>query len=334
MSKIIIGIHGLGNKPQEDLLKEWWISAIEEGFKLAGIKTQKFKLELVYWADLIYDQPESLDIIDKKDPYYLDEAYTLSPHPKAPEKDQSFRKKMLQFIENQLEKVFLNDDFSLNYKGVNDIIMHRYFKELEMYYSDTGEQITLKRNARQRLLKILEKYKFDDILLVGHSMGSIIAYDVLQFELKRQSVHTFITIGSPLGLPFIRTKIADEMKESYENLSLRTPYSISKAWLNFADLEDKVALNFDLSNDFAPNSKGISPIDFEIINDYENRGIKNPHKSFGYLRNPEFIQQLHLFLNEKTPFTFKNWLKSLQKIIHRIRYKQTKNQRNEKRRDD
>ena len=325
MSKVIIGIHGLGNKPQKDLLEEWWISAINEGFKLTGIKTPKFKLELVYWADLIYNQPERLEITDKKDPYFLEEPYTLSPHPRVLEKDQSFRKKVLQFIENQLEKVFLNDDLSLNYKGVNDMIMHRYFKELEMYYSNTGEQRMLKRNARQRLLNIIEKYKFDDILLIGHSMGSIIAYDVLQFKLKRQNIHTFVTMGSPLGLPFIRTKIADEMKENYENLSIRTPYCIAKTWLNFADLEDKVALNFDLSNDFAPNSKGIAPIDFEIINDYENRGINNPHKSFGYLRNPEFIQQLHLFLNEKTPFTFKKWLKSLQKIRHRIRYKKIKN---------
>lgn len=324
MSKIIIGIHGLGNKPQKDLLEEWWISAIKEGFKLAGIKSPKFKLELIYWADLIYDQPENLEITDKKNPYFLEEPYTLSPHPKLPEKDTSFRKKMLQFIEERLEKVFLNADFSLNYKGVNDIILHRYFRELEMYYSNIGEQRTLKRNTRQRLLNILDKYKFDDILLISHSMGSIIAYDVLQFEIKRQKIHTFVTMGSPLGLPFIRTKISDEMKENHENLSIRTPYCISNAWLNFADLEDKVALNFDLSNDFAPNSKGIFPTDFEITNDYESRGVKNPHKSFGYLRNPEFIHQLHLFLKERTPFTFKKWLKSLQKIRHRIRYKRTK----------
>jgi len=325
MSKIIIGIHGLGNKPQKDLLEEWWKSAINEGFELAGIKAPKFKLELVYWADLIYDQPENLEITDKKDPYFLEEPYTLSPHPKLPEKDTSFRKKILQFIESQLEKVFLNDDFSLNYKGVNDMIMHRYFKELDLYYSDTGKQRTLKQNTRQRLIKVLEMYKFDDILLIGHSMGSIIAYDVLQFELKRQSVHTFVTMGSPLGLPFIRTKITDEMKVNYEDITIRTPYCISNAWLNFADLEDKVALNFDLSNDFAPNSRGISPTDFEVINDYESRGVRNPHKSFGYLRSPEFIQQLHLFLKEKTPFTLKKWSKSLQKIGHQIKYKRTKN---------
>lgn len=321
MSKVIIGIHGLGNKPKKELLEEWWKSAILEGFDQVKLKPPKFKLELVYWADLIYDQAENLEITDKKDPYFLEEPYTLSPHPKLPEKDYSFRKKILQFIENQLEKVFLNDDLSLNYKGINDIIMHRYFKELEMYYSDTGKQRMLKQNTRRRLFNVLEKYKFDDILLIGHSMGSIIAYDVLQFELKRRSIHTFVSMGSPIGLPFIRSKIADEMREHYENFTIKTPYCISNAWLNFADLEDKIALNFDLSNDFAPNSKGIFPTDFEIVNDYENRGVKNPHKSFGYLRNPKFIYQLNLFLKEKTPFSFKKWLKSLQKIKYRIKYK-------------
>ena len=39
MSKVIIGIHGLGNKPQKNLLEEWWKAAINEGFNLAGILT-------------------------------------------------------------------------------------------------------------------------------------------------------------------------------------------------------------------------------------------------------------------------------------------------------
>ena len=32
MAKVIIGIHGLANKPTEKLLKDWWKSSIKEGF--------------------------------------------------------------------------------------------------------------------------------------------------------------------------------------------------------------------------------------------------------------------------------------------------------------
>ena len=57
-------------------------------------------------------------------------------------------------------------------------------------------------------------------MLIGHSMGSIIAYDVLRI-VGRQTplvpVDHFITIGSPLGLPHVKTKIYEE------NDLVRTP---------------------------------------------------------------------------------------------------------------
>jgi len=33
MDKIIIGIHGIGNKPPEDILRNWWLDSILEGAK-------------------------------------------------------------------------------------------------------------------------------------------------------------------------------------------------------------------------------------------------------------------------------------------------------------
>jgi len=31
MAKVIIGIHGLANKPEKEALKQWWHDAIVEG---------------------------------------------------------------------------------------------------------------------------------------------------------------------------------------------------------------------------------------------------------------------------------------------------------------
>ena len=31
MPKIIVGIHGLANKPEKDVLAEWWVKSIREG---------------------------------------------------------------------------------------------------------------------------------------------------------------------------------------------------------------------------------------------------------------------------------------------------------------
>lgn len=311
MSKVIIGIHGLGNKPQKKLLESWWKSAIIEGFSKARIDLPKFKFELVYWADLVYDQPENFDETDKDSIYYLDEPYLPSSNRNLEKKDLSFRKKVLQFIDEQMDKLFLNDDFTLNYHSVSDAIMHKYFKELELYYSPDTEQKKLKRESRSRLLKTLEKYKYDDIMLIGHSMGSIIAYDTLCCELKQFNISTFVTMGSPLGLPFIRAKIANELREQSDDFKISTPSTVQKAWYNFADLEDKVALNFNLKKNFIANANGIQVEDFEVENDYEIAGENNPHKSFGYLRGEEFITILNSFLLDKQKFSIPIWLKKM-----------------------
>ena len=55
MAKVIIGIHGLGNKPPKSVLEEWWKLSIEEGFKKMGKPISPFKFELVYWADVMYN---------------------------------------------------------------------------------------------------------------------------------------------------------------------------------------------------------------------------------------------------------------------------------------
>ena len=36
MAKIIIGIHGLSNKPAEPTLTAWWLAAINDGLRGAG----------------------------------------------------------------------------------------------------------------------------------------------------------------------------------------------------------------------------------------------------------------------------------------------------------
>jgi hypothetical protein len=319
MAKVIIGIHGLGNKPDKETLSIWWKSALLEGFQKQGLKVPKFKFELVYWADLFYDQTLSQGVKDTDSPYYLSEAYLPSPSTPPEKKDLGFRRKFLEFIQNQLDSIFLNDDFTLNYQSVSDAIIHKYFKELEIYYGKEDDQIRLKQQSRKRLLDMLNKYKYDDILLIGHSMGSIIAYDVLQFESEVPKIHSFFSIGAPLGLPFIRAKIANEMKEAGLSIELSTPECIQKSWHNFADLEDKVAIDFRLRRSFSASSNNIYVIDHEVINDYKNGNEQNPHKSFGYLRTSIFAQGLAAFLNEKKAFSLKNSLQFFQKIGHKFK---------------
>ena len=68
--------------------------------------------ELVYWADLLYDRPLDENIIDKEDPYFLDEKYLPGLPDFVPE-ENSLRQKVLDFIEETLDKLFLNKDLTV-----------------------------------------------------------------------------------------------------------------------------------------------------------------------------------------------------------------------------
>ena len=142
-------------------------------------------------------------------------------------------------------------------------------------------------------------------MLISHSMGSIVAFDVLKFHASNININTFVTLGSPLGLPVVVAKIAAEQKQLYTGImQMSTPSGVLMNWYNFADILDKVAFNFKLADDFSENLHGIKPVDFLVINNYVKDGIRNPHKSFGYLRTPEFSKVLHEFIlaEQLTPF--------------------------------
>ncbi len=301
MANVIIGIHGLGNKPPEYLLKRWWKLAMIEGLKAHNFNTTLPEFFIAYWSDIIYDKyldPSERNIIS---PYFIDEEYTSAPID-FPVDDYSTRRKVVDFLGRQMNRIFLNEDLTLNYSFISDAIIKRYFKDLEVYYtgritketdqiSETGELI------KERLKNKLQKHKDDNIMLIGHSMGSIIAFDVLTFLVPDIKINTFITMGSPLGLPVVISKIAAEQKSiSTINNQVTTPPGIFKNWYNFSDILDKVAFNYKLSDYFSENLFGVKPVDFLVINNYKNNGTCNPHKSFGYLRASKFSEILNEFI--------------------------------------
>jgi hypothetical protein len=60
-------------------------------------------------------------------------------------------------------------------------------------------------------------------------MGSIIAYDVLTHMLPKSRIHTFVTIGSPLGMPIVISKIVTEQKKQLIKIEkVRTPENVDR----------------------------------------------------------------------------------------------------------
>jgi len=300
MAKIIVAIHGLGNKPSESVLKSWWKKSIQEGLRSIGYPHYFFKFKLVYWADILYDKPLKSGIKDKNDPAFSDDEPYMPANRAGKRKPKPIYKKIVGKLQKKLNAQFVDKNMSLKYSPVVDLIFQRFFRELGLYYSEEmipyrGESLLAKEAIRQELSEVLKKYHRHQILLIAHSMGTIIAFDVLSLKNPEVTINTLVTIGSPLGMPIIQSKILTEL-QVVKN-SLQIPDNIINDWYNFFDPDDNVSSEPILHDKFLANKNQVQIKDIKINNDYEFEGKRNPHKSYGYLRAPEVALVIHEFLN-------------------------------------
>lgn len=125
------------------------------------------------------------------------------------------------------------------------------------------------------------------VLLMGHSMGSIIAYDSL-WELSRShdvsvAVDVLLTMGSPLGQRLIQGKIKGHELQG-EN---RYPTNIQR-WKNLSAVGDLTAVDPWLADDFSEMiALGLVDEieDEELLNYFRLDGKLNVHSEYGYLVN-------------------------------------------------
>ncbi len=287
MAYKIIGVHGLANKPEEITLKGWWQNSILEGLKRnCGNTEQKLNFEIVYWADIDYPVP----VPDSKNP----EPYTAAGAGQLKMYKDGWRDEVVLGALSIGSKPL---DWAKRYLGVGkvaDAVLAAKLQDLSKYYKNATKGKEMCDRVRAKLLD----NSGQRIMLIAHSMGSIIAYDVLR-EIGRTQpqvrVDHFVTIGSPLGLPHVKDKIWRE------NHLVRTPSVVSK-WTNFVDRRDPVALDVHLSDDYEENVAGVRVRDDLVINGYTGKkkdgkdGKPNHHKSYGYLRAPEMSNAIRAFL--------------------------------------
>ena len=86
----------------------------------------------------------------------------------------------------------------------------------------------------------------DPIIVIAHSLGSIVAYDVLcRPEFGGRDIRLFVTAGSPLGI----ANVQDQLNDGQGPGTL--PHAIPR-WLNFADPDDLVPLlGYTLADKYA-----------------------------------------------------------------------------------
>jgi hypothetical protein len=278
---IIIGIHGLLNKPPKDILEDWWLKAILEGLQRNHNENgMNPNFELAYWADVRNQDPVPIEELDER----YEKARGHGPL-KRFDVNNIDRARMIaqkwggKFIDKGKDLIDLTPAV--------EVLLEVSLQDLGEYY----RKQEIRQQIRMRLSEKLDQHKSKKILLIAHSMGSIIAYDVLRQNdsLVDFTIEHLITIGSPLGLPIVSKNIRDEFGDS------RTPELVHQ-WSNIADPGDKVSIDFSLADEYNTNEKGIRVTDVLAHNEYVNHeGKENNHKSYGYLRAPELSENIFHF---------------------------------------
>ncbi|HSM98048.1 MAG TPA: hypothetical protein VLS47_03445 [Gallionella sp.] len=161
-------------------------------------------------------------------------------------------------------------------------------QEIDRYFNNTDDAARKIRDLlKQALRPMLERQ--DDVLLIGHSLGSVIAYDTLWELSHRDGVAgkvEFLTLGSPMGMHYIQRRLLgmnSPAEKSYPGLIRR--------WVNFSAEGDVTALNQDLNESFHAMLElglveSIEDHCHGIYNFFRSDAGLNCHRSYGYLVNP------------------------------------------------
>jgi hypothetical protein len=277
-SYIILSIHGLSPKPPLTILERDSKRAVIEGLIRNLDDTRKdINLRSVYWATKQLNP----------DPEPYEKASGTGPFRTYTQGKADILKKLTLTVTG---KVIEERKIYKTTRGVADRVLESKFNDLHQYYADMAFRRKVQGELKNMLLDARNLNV--RIMLVAHSMGSIIAYDVLR-DLGKTDPHFvldhLVTLGSPLGFYEVRSRMLKDFG------TLRTP-SIVRKWDNFADKRDHDA---HLADEYDTNDLGIKVNDDLVWNEYVGPSPKrkpNPHKIYGYLRTPEVSRIIHRFI--------------------------------------
>lgn len=112
-----------------------------------------------------------------------------------------------------------------NLPGATELVFSRFLRDVFLY--------TRRNVVRKQIDKIVAENLTDEpTVVVGHSLGSVVGYNVL-WSAGKSSILAYVTLGSPLGIRGISSTLSTPLK----NVGGRG------GWYNAYDRRDVVALN-------------------------------------------------------------------------------------------
>lgn len=309
-------MHGRGAKPERRVLlanvKRALLERLTQVDRAAAQELERggVRLTLAYYGDIttalmVAARPERApSMIRRRDRWFehpdedrpwLDRLVT---RPVRSHTAEHYR----QLVREQRNLRFLDDVLrvasplgSLTRLGIGAVA--RLFPDLGAYLR-TREWGSVIRQRVQRVLSLALR-QGDALAVVSHSMGCIVAYDVL-WKLSRLSEHRrlhdkklslWLTMGSPLGDGIIRRHLYDG-NEPDDGLY---PANI-RDWINVAAHDDFVVHHAKAEANFAQmQERGLVHRIRDLPRIYTfwvGPTGSNPHKSFGYLNHPVVARTL------------------------------------------
>lgn len=145
--------------------------------------------------------------------------------------------------------------------GLAGRFVERSLTQVARYLSDD----LIRNDAQDRVLSHIGS---ETRLVIGHSLGSVVAYEALH---RTEHPVALLTLGSPLGL---RNIIYERLRPQPSHV----PRSVSR-WDNLVDVDDLVAAHLDLAPYFPPGPEStVNPITAPAV----DNGSK-PHDALHYL---------------------------------------------------
>lgn len=154
-----------------------------------------------------------------------------------------------------------------------------FLPQATQYIEDRG----LARQIAVNVRKDIFDDKPDPVIVVSHSLGTVVAYDLLASNrLADRDVPLFVTLGSPLGIGMMQTILPNRAD---------IPNPPIGRWTNAYRKEDPVTLGRGITED----SMGLSGVE-NISDGLVSR--MNPHSIEAYLQSPPVCGRIYAALTD------------------------------------
>jgi subtilisin family serine protease len=294
-AQTIVYIHGIGNKPLASVLKCQWDTA------LFGVGLGD-RSRMAYWVNRAYYPSPSDETCAAGDLVKLDDddvstrtIMALSGQASIDEKaaleteiealaDDDQQRDFLRALSERMAVAAEHEDQATRAADLSAKVLplppilrrlitrrltRAFLRDVNDFFFNLDRREAMERSLVERL-----NAGGGPFVVIAHSQGSMIAYNVLRQLTKAQcEVKLFLTLGSPLGLD----EVQDVFRQWVPGGRLKVPACVAR-WVNVAERLDPVAADNDIANDFEGR---IDNFDGFLLNPDAPR---HPHSGTGYLK--------------------------------------------------